>query len=160
MKKSKLLLFTVMSALSFGSLVGCNVSVDIKSESSNSETNVSSNISSSESKASSQQIISSSSERSSDVSSQLPVESEDSSSSSTSQGESSEITTYDWSEEDLVIFKEHLYDHYIPHPNKPGVTLRAVEGVRQCRMIAVCTFLCIYVSSNGLDRWPWFRIRF
>lgn len=141
MKKSKLLLFTVISALSFGSLVGCNVSVDIKSESSNSETNVSSNISSSESKASSQQIISSSSERSSDVSSQLPVESEDSSSSSTSQGESSEITTYDWSEEDLVIFKEHLYDYYLPHPNKPGVTLRALEGVSQGVMIGGCTFL-------------------
>lgn len=43
MKKGKLLLLLVTSALTFGSLVGCNVTVDAKSEESGNGTDVSSN---------------------------------------------------------------------------------------------------------------------
>lgn len=141
MKKGKLLLLLVTSALTFGSLVGCNVSVDIKSEESSNGTDVSSNPASSVS-SSSRPSISSSSEAGNN-SSQSPASSEVTSSGAASSqtSDSSEAVTYDWSTEELAIFKEHLYDYYLPHPNKPGVTLRALEGVSQGVMIGGCTFL-------------------
>lgn len=97
--------------------------------------------------SSSQQSISSSMNGSSNNSSQSPsgsdASSEATSSAATSSqpNSSSEAVTYDWNAEELAIFKEHLYDYYLPHPNKPGVTLRAIEGVSQGVVIAGGMFL-------------------
>ena len=126
MKKGKLLLFTVISALSFGSLVGCNVSVDIKSESSNSE----SEIISSNQPASS--AISSSSEQgsASENSSQSTANTSENSSDSqidSSQGSGIPAQTYDWTESDLAIFDQYLYSYYLPHPNKPSVRIHVIQ---------------------------------
>lgn len=146
MKKGKLLLLLVTSALTFGSLVGCNVNVDIKSEEPSNSSDVSSNPASSIS-SSSQQNISSNSSEAGNSSSQAPVSSNASSEATSSAAtssqpnSSSEAVTYDWSAEELAIFKEHLYDYYLPHPNKPGVTLRAIEGVSQGVVIAGGMFL-------------------
>ena len=140
MKKGKLLLLLVTSALTFGSLVGCNVSVDIKSEDSSNGTDVSSNPASSII-SSSQPNVSSS--ETGNNSSQSPASSETTSSGAASSqtSDSSEAVTYDWSTAELAIFKDHLYDYYLPHPNKPGVTLTALEGVSQGVMIGGCIFL-------------------
>ena len=140
MKKGKLLLLLVTSALTFGSLVGCNVSVDIKSEESSNSADVSSNPASPVSSSSRPSISSS---EAGNNSSQSPASSEATSSGAASSqtSDSSEAVTYDWSTAELAIFKDHLYDYYLPHPNKPGVTLTVLEGVSQGVMIGGCIFL-------------------